>query len=269
MFREPAMFKDRLAAGKALGRMLTPLRKEKPVVICLPATSATIGRVVADHLEGDLDYCLIGRITGPLNPELTCAAVTERGDLFLSRKRSHGLPLRDIEKQRVNLLLQLRQARTLYLNAANSSAITTIANPVSFLVTSPAVFVTPCSSLKRRYTILVDDGIVTGLTMIAAIHIVEKYYKPSHLLIAVPFCVTPEAMTKVAKRCDDLLVMYSAPSPKDSLKEFYVEYPPTLTDLEIIESLTAHCLRNGSIGSYDDKEDQKDPERFFSNNNDR
>jgi predicted phosphoribosyltransferase len=213
MFKEPAMFQNREAAGRALARSLrdSSYAKEDPLIVAIPHGGVPLGKIVADELNCELDICLVRRIVSQTDPGFSIAAVTENGDIHLSNQASWGMSRKYIEEMRMKELADIRLRRLLYN--------------------------TPAISVKRRTVILVDDGIASGATMSAAIHTLRKQ-GCAKLIVAAPIC-SFEAYEKLRRnntKLHDLIVLHIPPSFK-CLAQFYMEFSP-ITDLRVME-----CLR--------------------------
>jgi len=210
------MFRNRDEAGHALARRLanSPYAKEDPIVVCIPRGSLPLGVVIAAKLNCDLDICLVRRIVCPKNPDKTIAAVTEEGDIHLTDRSSWAMSRKYIEEVRLRELADIRQHRLLY-NA-------------------------PAISLKRRTVILVDDGIATGSTMLAAIHAIRKE-SPAKIVVATPVAAR-EAMEKISKKRIEELIVLNIPPKFMTLAQFYLEFTP-VTDIQVMECLQSNRLR--------------------------
>jgi len=206
------MFRDREAAGRALARRLvdSPYAKEDPVVVCIPKGSLPLGRIIAEELDCDLDICLVRRIVSQTDPDNSIAAVAENGDIHLSDRSSWDMSRKYIEDMRMKELNDIRQRRLLYN--------------------------TPAIPLKRRTVILVDDGVATGATMLAAIHALRKE-NPAKIVVATPVA-SIEAVQKITKKKITELITLFIPPTFMVLAQFYVDFTP-VTDIEVME-----CLRD-------------------------
>ncbi len=113
-----------------------------------------------------------------------------------------------------------------------------------------------------RTVIIVDDGIVTGSTMIAAIHSIRKE-KPSKIIVAAPICFG-EALSKIEKKADMVHVLHVPPQKNgSSLAQFYIDYTP-VSDVQVMQWLDLadnKIQKSGSMvysSSSDDNESQSD-----------
>ena len=210
MFQEPAFYRDREAAGRALARSLmnTPYAMEDPVVMSIPRSGVPLAGVVAEELDCDLDICLVRRIVSPTDPNKTIAAVTENGDIHLTDRSSWGWCRKYIEEVRARELADIRQRRLFYN--------------------------TPAISIRRRTVILIDDGVATGSTILAAIHTLRKQ-NPAKIVVATPFA-SREAVDKICKKKVAEMIALYVPPTFNVLAQHYLDFT-SITDTQVKECL--------------------------------
>ena len=85
-----------------------------------------------------------------------------------------------------------------------------------------------------RIVIVVDDGLATGSTMIAALHALRAK-SPRKLICAVPVA-PPDTLLKVQPYADDVVCL-STPEMFYAVGQFYASFPQ-VSDEEVVESLT-------------------------------
>jgi len=96
----------------------------------------------------------------------------------------------------------------------------------------------PKPDLKDKTVIIVDDGIATGSTMIAAIHVIRKQ-KPKKIVVAVPVGA-PDSVRKVEEEADEVICL-SMPLMFFAIGAFYDDFAQ-VEDAEAIEIL-ARCRK--------------------------
>lgn len=206
------MFRNRIEAGQRLADALAAYRGKGALVLAIPRGAVPMGRVLADALGADLDVVLVRKIGAPWQPELALAAVDESGWIY----RNPGLGDRaewqaHIENEaRVQLDL-LRQRRARYTPER------------------------PPFDPAGRIAIVVDDGLATGATMIAALHAVRAK-KPGRLICAVP--VAPDETVALIRRHADEVVCLHTPSCFDAVGQFYASFAQVEDD-EALAALRA------------------------------
>jgi predicted phosphoribosyltransferase len=120
-----------------------------------------IGRIVADELGGELDVVLVHKLGAPMEPELAIGAVDESGHVWMSPE-TRGIASDAYVKEEV--------ARQVALLAKKRARFTPVRAPIE---------------RKGRVVIVVDDGVATGSSMMAAL-LAVRAEGPSELVAAAP-----------------------------------------------------------------------------------
>lgn len=173
-------FRDRTDAGRVLAARLVHLRQAEPVVVGLPRGGVPVAAEVAEALEAQLDVVLVRKVGAPDREELAVGAVGEdgvtvRNDVVL---RELGLIWDDLADQVEREREEIRR-RAAMLRPG------------------------PRPDLRDRTVILVDDGIATGATVIAALRILRDL-GAAHIVLAVPVA-PPESLRALAPLADEIV----------------------------------------------------------------
>ena len=136
-------FADRADAGRRLARELESERDPRTVVVGLPRGGVVVAAEVARALGAPLEVVAVRKVSHPRQPELAIGAVTHGGGLYL--RSSEGLP----ERQVVAAVARARE-RAAELDVALRPG-------------------RPEPDLHERIAVVVDDGLATGATLIAAL----------------------------------------------------------------------------------------------------
>jgi predicted phosphoribosyltransferase len=157
------MFRDRTDAGQKLAQALERLRSSRPLVLGLPRGGVVVGAEIARALGCDLDVLLVKKLRAPDNPELAIGALCEEGNPWLNKE-----------------LLHLTGADKHYLD-------TEIAERTGEMAAQSRRYrkAKPRVSPDGRTVVLVDDGLATGATMIAAAQAISMS-APRNTIVAVP-----------------------------------------------------------------------------------
>lgn len=209
------MFADRTDAGRQLARALAAYKGQHPLILAIPRGAVPMGKVIADALEGELDVVLVRKLTSPTSSEFALGSVDESGWMFVAdyARESGGAPeYMEREKQRqMETLRARREQYTPFRQALDA---------------------------KGRVAIVIDDGLATGSTMIAALH-ATRAKQPEKLICAVPVA-PPDTLEKIRPYCDELVCL-SAPPYFQAVGQFYADFNQ-VSDEEVMEVLrTSHA----------------------------
>ncbi|KIC11985.1 phosphoribosyl transferase [Leisingera sp. ANG-M1] len=207
------MFEDRISAGLQLAEKLAEMPLEDPVVLALPRGGAPVALPVAQALQAPMDLLLVRKIGMPSNPELAAGALAEGSNPIFN-----GALLQATGMKPEDFALQVAQARE--ENAARRAL---------YLRGRPQV------ALEGRAAVVVDDGIATGATFMAA-HFWLKERKPAQVVLAVPVA-PPEAVDELRPLVDTLVCLLS-PREFWAVGAHYRDFTQT-SDEEVAAALAA------------------------------
>lgn len=205
------IFEDRVDAGRQLAEALEHYKGQDVIVLAVPRGGVVVGYEVARALNAPLDVVIPRKIGAPGQPELAIGAVAIDEKPFLDHQMIHllGVSQEYIEAEVRRQKEEIERRRKIYRSDR------------------------PFPKLKDKTVILVDDGIATGYTMMAAIHAIRRM-QPSKLILAVPVA-PPEAVSRLRPLVDELIVL-ETPEPFFSVGSWYEQFEQT-TDEEVIELL--------------------------------
>jgi len=196
--RPMRIFDSRLDAGRRLAKALAAYRARNPLVLAIPRGAVEMGAMLAAELEGELDVVLVKKLRAPGSPELAVGAVDETGWTYVApHAATAGADAAYLAKERAAQLELLRKRRAQYTPAR-----------------APA-------DPSGRIAIVVDDGIATGASMIAALHSIRAR-RPERLVCAVPVAA-PESLEQVHPYADEVVCL-EAPEDFRAVGQFYRDF---------------------------------------------
>ena len=204
------IFKNRQEAGQKLARALKEYENKKDVIVLgLARGGVIIAAEIGNILGVFFDLIMTRKIGAPMNPELAIGAITETGKGFFN--------------DRLIKFLQIPQS---YIDQ-------TVEEEKTKALKRLSTYRHKTPSIKNKSTIIVDDGIATGATMMAAVLSVKEE-NPKEIIIAVPVA-SPESLNLLEPLVSKIICLY-APLDFMSVSQFYVSFPQT-EDIEIIDLL--------------------------------
>ena len=222
------IFRDRKDAGLQLGKRLRGLRLGRDVIVLgLPRGGVPVALEVATALGAPLDVIVVRKLGARFNPELALGAVALGGVTVYNEAllRDLGLGEDDLEDTRSRELAELERREHAYRGAR------------------------PMPDLAGKTVVLVDDGIATGATMLAAVSAIRAL-NPKRVIVAVPASAVDSAARLEAVA--DRVIALATPEPYYGVGAWYDEFHQ-LDDAEVVRCLDAAAARgrpqNGSTSS--------------------
>jgi putative phosphoribosyl transferase len=206
-------FRDRSAAGRLLGSELaTRELAADTIVLALPRGGLPVGVEVGEALNAPLDIVVVRKLGVPWQPELAMGAIAG-GIRVLDHAlvRYLGISDEEIEAVVTRELQEMERREKLYRSGL------------------------PAPDLRGRTVILVDDGLATGSTMVAAARHVRSAH-PQKLIIAVPVAST-EACRRLRSEADECICL-ATPEPFSAVGEWYTDFRQ-VSDAEV-QSILKH-----------------------------
>ncbi|MGE4589469.1 MAG: phosphoribosyltransferase [Acidaminococcaceae bacterium] len=172
-------FKNRHDAGVQLAELLQKYASNDLVVYALPRGGVPLGVEIAQKLQAPFDLIITKKIGHPGNPEYALCAIAEDGDPVCNQQEMDYIDENWLQEEIHRVRAEIKRRREKYFGEK----------------THP--------NIAGKTAIIVDDGIATGYTMLAAINEI-KNRKPEKIVVAIP--VTPADTAKeLRKIIDDLI----------------------------------------------------------------
>jgi putative phosphoribosyl transferase len=177
------LFPDRRDAGRRLAVKLMMLADQRPVVVALPRGGVPVAVEVARALRAPLDILAVRKLGAPGNPELGVGAVAEDGTAVLDMRSAGMLGITEavlqatLARESRELCRQVRRYRDGH----------------------------PAIPVSGRNLIVVDDGLATGLSDLAAVRVLRGRGALS-IVVAAPVG-SRESVSMLTEEAEDVVCL--------------------------------------------------------------
>jgi len=207
-----AAFRDRRDAGRRLAEQLSAYRNRSDVtVLALPRGGVPVGYEVARALDAPLDVFVVRKLGVPGYDEVAMGAIATGGVRVLNDDliAQVAIPADVVDAVAERERAELMRRERLYRGGR------------------------PSPDVRGRTVILVDDGLATGATMMAAIEALRKL-EPGRIVVAVPIA-SRDACEEMRRQADEV-VCARTPEPFHAVGRWYEDFSQT-SDAEVRELL--------------------------------
>ena len=204
------IFADRIDAGERLAKSLTHLAGSECVVLAIPRGGVIVGEVIARELGAPLDVVVPRKIGAPGNPELAIGAVAP-GIRVLDPRMVGALGVTDryLEREIAEQEAEIDRRQHAYRGGR------------------------PPQPVEGRVAIVVDDGVATGSTAVAALRW-ARARGAERVVLAVPVA-PPQSLERLRAEADEVVVL-ETPQPFLAVGEWYRDFDQT-TDAQVVSAL--------------------------------
>ena len=205
-------FDDRREAGRRLAARLGHLAGQRPVVLGLPRGGIPVAAEVAAALGAPLDIVVVRKLGAPADPELAVGAIAEGGSLVVDALLAEhaGVTGEDLDRMLAREREELRR-RSRRLRGSR-----------------------PPADLRGRTALVVDDGLATGLTAVAAARAARRR-GAARVVVAAPVG-SAQAVALLGPAADEV-VCHTVPRGLDGVGRWYRDFSPVPE--EEVEALLA------------------------------
>ena len=220
-------FHDRKEAGLLLADKLklyiknafsSEVKKESFIVMAIPRGGVILGDIVASELNVDLDIIICKKIGAENNPELAIGAVMADGSYIINEdivnriNISLGYISKQVELQKNEIERRLMEFR------GNKEY---------------------HNKLKEKTIILIDDGIATGATILAAVKWLKEKHFSKKLIVAVPVAPLESSILDKLNQIADKVIVIFSPYDFSAVGQFY-EHFDQVSDKEVKEIMNKY-----------------------------
>lgn len=189
-------FKDRTDAGQQLASAIAERGFGADLVLAIPRGGLPLGRAVADTLGVPLDIVVASKISAPNNPEFAIGAAASDGSAWLDRDTIERLGVEEpyVEREREREAENARTKAERYRGDREPT------------------------DLGGKSVVVVDDGVATGSTAIAAVRLVRAQ-DAAQVVLAVPVG-PPDTIAELEAEADEVICL-ATPSQFRAVGQFY------------------------------------------------
>lgn len=205
-------FKNRTEAGQALATRLTSFANRTDVlVLALPRGGVPVAAEVAKKLNAPLDVFVVRKLGLPDHPELAMGAIATGGVRVINRDVVDGLQIPELVIDAVAAQEQEELARRQQAYRDDL----------------------PAPRVRGKTVILVDDGIATGSTMIAAVAALRQL-GAGRIVVAAPV-IARSTFYEIHNAADEVAAVI-APEEFYGVGQWYEDFSQT-SDEEVHQLL--------------------------------
>lgn len=208
---------ESLVCGDKRVHHVAPLPRDEYVVFAIPRGGVVLGVEVANRLHCPLDLVITRKVGHPGNPEYALCVVAEDGHEICNEGELSSVDKAWLQEEKKKERAEAKRRRLVYLGDR------------------------PRLSVAGKTAIVVDDGIATGMTFIAALREVREL-QPARLVAAVPV-MPAEFLVKLKKECDEVVCLNIDPAYLGAVGAYYEDFPQ-VSDEEVVNKLENSKTQN-------------------------
>ena len=212
------LFEDRQEAGRRIAKKLAPLGHTNAIILAIPRGGIPVAAAAAHRLQLPWSFIVARKLPVPTNPEAGFGAVTADGSITLNNAMLSGLHL---TKGQIDTIAEDVRAEVARRTEVYSHA-------------------RPPIDVAGKTVILLDDGLASGYTMLAAIKSIRAH-DPASVLAAAPVA-SRSAAAMIEEAADDCVFEIVSPAMPFAVANFYVVWHD-LTDEDILPILEVRAAK--------------------------
>jgi len=212
------IFDNRHDAGRQLAEKLNEYSNHSVVVMAIPNGGVPVALEVAGALNAGFGLVISRKIPSPLNPEAGFGAIADDGTIILNDEAAKriGLNRQQVEYEAGKVRAEIRQRSLLYKGDR------------------------PLVSVNGKTAIVIDDGLASGVTMMAAVESV-RHRRPREIVVAVP-CASAIALKQLERVADKVVTCATGFMPTFYVSDFYRQWYDVSND-EVVRYLNQWRVR--------------------------
>ena len=206
------LFEDRQEAGRRIAKRLARFRQTDAIILAIPRGGIPVAAAAAHRLQLQWGFIVARKLPVPTNPEAGFGAIAADGSTVLNRAMLSGLRL---TKDQIDTIAEEVKAEVARRTQIYSRA-------------------RPPVDISGKTVILLDDGVASGYTMLAAIKSIRTH-GPASVTATAPVASRSAAMI-IEKSADECVFEIVSPAVPFAIADFYVVWHD-LSDEDILPIL--------------------------------
>lgn len=202
-------------------------KKESFIVMAIPRGGVILGDIIASELNIEMDIIICKKIGAQNNPELAIGAVMADGSYIINDEIVNRINTSpeyiskqvEIQKKEIERRLIEFRGNKEYNNN---------------------------NKLKDKVVILVDDGIATGATMLAAVKWLKEKHYCKRLIVAVPVAPLESSILEKLNQIADKVIVIFTPYDFAAVGQFY-EHFDQVSDKEVKEIMNKYGFNSPQV----------------------
>lgn len=203
------VFQDRHEAGRLLAMALADYGGQDGVIYALPRGGVPLAAEIGRFLGMPVELAITRKIGHPANPEYAICAVAEDGTLVCNEEERQAVPADWLARRVAEERAEAARRRQRYRGGA-------------------------CRHAGGILAVVVDDGVATGLTMIAALEALRAE-RPHTLVVAVPV-LPADVGLRLRRKADALVALEESGHYRGSVGAYYRDFRQ-LSDEDVLAEL--------------------------------
>ncbi len=206
------IFKDRTEAGKLLTNKLIKFKGTESIIFAIPSGGVPVAAEISKGLEIPMDLIIVRKIQIPYNPEAGFGAISPDGEVIFNERLLGQLALTKEEiNDQIKKTKEIIEQRNILFRQGN-----------------------PYPLLKDKYVIVVDDGLASGYTMLAAVNFIKRK-DPKKIIISVP-TASQKTVNFLLNKVDEIVCLNVRSGSPFAVADAYINWYD-LSDREVLKIL--------------------------------
>jgi putative phosphoribosyl transferase len=219
------VFEDRNEAGLLLAEKLIKYKSSDAIVFGIPSGGVPVALEVANTLNLPMDLIIVRKIQIPYNPEAGFGAIGPGGEIILNERLLNQLSLTEDEiKTQIKKTMDVIKKRNQLFRGEK-----------------------PFPNLKDKIALVVDDGLASGYTMLAAVKFIKRKI-PQKIIVAVP-TGSDRTISFILPEIDELICLNVRSrfpfAVADAYKKWY-----DLSDKEVVDIIKTVSKNSRTRGGF-------------------